>query len=174
MPIFREQIARGGPVTVTHPDITRYFMTIPEACQLILQTSNLSVSTSSVFTLDMGQPVAIRELAEQMIRLAGKHPGSDIAIDYTGLRPGEKLHETIFHPEENYLRTGNPRVFRSSLRTVDGAAMKRWLERLDVLLAAANDDSVYRNYLRETVFDYRPTGDNVVSITGHQKALTSR
>lgn len=174
VPLFREQIARGGPVTVTHPDITRYFMTIPEACQLILQTTNLSVSMSSVFTLDMGQPVAIRELAEQMIRLAGKHPGSDIAIDYTGLRPGEKLHETIFHPEENYQRTANSRVFRSSLRAVDTAVMKKLLDRLDALLGSPQDDGVYKNFLRETVHDYRPVGDNVIPITGHQKVLTSR
>ena len=174
VPLFREQIARGGPVTVTHPDITRYFMTIPEACQLILQTTNLSVSASSVFTLDMGQPVAIRELAEQMIRLAGKHPGSDIAIDYTGLRPGEKLHETIFHPEENYQRTSNSRVFRSSLRAVDASAMRKLLDRLDAMLATPQEDGAYRSFLRETVYDYRPVGDNVIPITGHHKAITHR
>jgi len=174
VPLFREQISRGGPVTVTHPDITRYFMTIPEACQLILQTTKLSAATASVFTLDMGQPVAIRELAEQMIRLAGKHPGTDIAIEYTGLRPGEKLHETIFHPEERYLHTANTRVLRSELRSVDAAAMNRTLERLDTLLGAAHDDQVFKGFLRETVYDYRPAGENVVPIFTHNKASTNR
>src|SRR5918993_314188 len=130
VPIFREQIAAGGPVTVTHPDITRLFMTIPEACPLILQATNLSVSPASVFTLDMGQPVAIRELAEQMIRLAGKHPGTDVAVEYTGLRPGEKLHETVFHPEERYTHTANNRVLRPELRSVDMVDMGRTLDRL--------------------------------------------
>ena len=174
VPLFREQIARGGPVTVTHPDITRYFMTIPEACQLILQTTNLSISTASVFTLDMGQPVAIRELAEQMIRLAGKHPGSDIAIQFTGLRPGEKLHETVLHPEERYAHTANTRVLRSELRPVDAAEMQRTLERLDGMLKVGNDDDAFKAFLRSTVHDYRPAGDNVVSISSHNKALTHR
>jgi FlaA1/EpsC-like NDP-sugar epimerase len=174
VPLFREQIARGGPVTVTHPDITRYFMTIPEACQLILQTCNLSISTASVFTLDMGQPVAIRDLAEQMIRLAGKRPGTDIAIQYTSLRPGEKLHETVFHPEERHSHTANSRVLRSELRNVDAVAMSRTLERLEGLLRTANDDETFKLFLRETVHDYRPAGDNVVSISSHNKALTHR
>jgi FlaA1/EpsC-like NDP-sugar epimerase len=174
VPLFREQIARGGPVTVTHPDITRYFMTIPEACQLILQTSHLSLATTSVFTLDMGQPVAIRELAEQMIRLAGKHPGTDIAIEYTGLRPGEKLHETVLHPEERYAQTINARVLRSEPRAVDPAMMNRVLERLDGLLKAGDDDATLKAFLRETVHDYRPASRTVVPITAHQKAQFHR
>ncbi len=172
VPLFREQIARGGPVTVTHPEITRYFMTIPEACQLILQTTNLSMSAASVFTLDMGRAVAIRELAEQMIRLAGKRPGTDIAIEYTGLRPGEKLHETVFHPEERHAHTANPRVLRSELRAVDAAAMNKILDRLHQLLTNSLDDQVFRDFLRETVHDYRPAGENVIQITSHSKAIT--
>ena len=174
VPLFREQIARGGPVTVTHPDITRYFMTIPEACQLILQTTHLSVATASVFTLDMGQPVAIRELAEQMIRLAGKHPGTDIAIEFIGLRPGEKLHETVLHPEERCAQTVNARVLRSEPRPVDPAWMARTLERLDVQLKSGESDDSFKAFLRETVHDYRPAGKNVVSITSHHKAQSHR
>ena len=174
VPIFRDQIALGGPVTVTHPDITRYFMTIPEACQLILQATNLSVSSASVFTLDMGQPVAIRELAEQMIRLAGKHPGTDIAIEYTGLRPGEKLHETVLHPEERYAHTANHRVLRSELRSVDVADMGRTLDRLDVLLKGEYEDEVFKGFLRYTVHDYRPSGENVIAMAGYNKASTHR
>jgi FlaA1/EpsC-like NDP-sugar epimerase len=174
VPIFRDQIAAGGPVTVTHPDITRYFMTIPEACQLILQATNLSVSPASVFTLDMGQPVAIRELAEQMIRLAGKHPGTDIAIEYTGLRPGEKLHETVLHPEERYAHTANNRVLRSELRSVDVAEMGRALERLEHILRGEHDDEVFKAFLRHTVHDYRPSGENVIAISSFSKASTNR
>lgn len=172
VPLFREQIASGGPVTVTHPDITRYFMTIPEACQLILQTTKLSTSTATVYTLDMGLPVAIRDLAEQMIRLAGKVPGVDIAIEYTGLRPGEKLHETVLHPEEKHSRTANPRVLRSDLRGVDGSQMLRTLDRLDALLGSSNGNEVLKAFLRESVHDYRPAGDNVVPITGHRAHTT--
>jgi FlaA1/EpsC-like NDP-sugar epimerase len=168
VPIFREQIGQGGPVTVTHPDVTRYFMTIPEAAQLILQTSKLSVATSSVFTLDMGQPVAIRDLAEQMIRLAGKQPERDVAIVYTGLRPGEKLHETVLHPDERHAPTMNPRVLRSELRGVEPTVVLRALERLDALLRAGAGAEAMKAYLRETVHDYRPAGDNVVSISSHK------
>ncbi len=174
VPLFREQIASGGPVTVTHPDVTRYFMTIPESCQLILQTTHLSIATTSVFTLDMGQPVAIRELAEQMIRLAGKHPGTDIAIEYTGLRPGEKLHETVLHPEERYSQTINPRVMRSEPRAVDPVHMQRTLERLDALLKAEGDDEGFKAFLRETVHDYRPAGRKVISLAEHHKAQQLR
>ena len=162
VPLFRRQILQGGPVTVTHPEVTRYFMTIPEACQLILQTSNLSAESAMVLTLDMGQPVAIRELAEQMIRLAGKRPGVDVAIEYIGLRPGEKLHETIFHPEESYSRTANARVLRAEPRPVDMARMLKVLEQLDILLQTAQDDRSFKVFLRETVHSYRPEDEKIV------------
>ncbi len=115
VPLFREQIARGGPVTVTHPDVTRYFMTIPEACLLILQAA-ASSSRGAIYMLDMGEPVLIRHLAEQLIRLAGKVPGVDIPIVYTGLRPGEKLHETLFYTDENCHPTVHPKVLEAGLR----------------------------------------------------------
>lgn len=112
VPLFREQIVQGGPVTVTHPEISRYFMTIPEACQLIFQAAVLGQG-GEVFALDMGKPVLIRDLAEQMIRLAGKEPDRDILIVYTGLRQGEKLYEELFHDHENYQPTKHPKIFRS-------------------------------------------------------------
>lgn len=115
VPLFREQIRRGGPVTVTHPEVTRYFMTIPEACQLIVQAA-ASASHGAIYTLDMGEPVPIRLLAEQMIRLTGKQPGKDIAIVYTGLRPGEKLHETLFYADENYRPTAHPKILEADVR----------------------------------------------------------
>jgi FlaA1/EpsC-like NDP-sugar epimerase len=105
VPLFREQIQAGGPVTVTHPDITRYFMTIPEACQLIMQAETAGEG-GEVFVLDMGEPVKIVYLAEQMIRLSGKIPGKDVGIEFVGLRPGEKLYEELFHNEEQLMETG--------------------------------------------------------------------
>ena len=117
VPLFREQIRSGGPVTVTDAEVTRYFMTIPEACQLILQAAAIG-SQHAVYTLDMGEPVSIRLLAEQMIRLAGKQPERDIAIVYTGLRAGEKLHETLFHADERYRPTSHPKILQAEAREV--------------------------------------------------------
>jgi FlaA1/EpsC-like NDP-sugar epimerase len=112
IPTFRRQLKAGGPLTVTHPDITRFFMTIPEAVQLILQA--LTIGTGGeLFVLDMGEPIKIRFLAEQMIRLAGKKVGEDIDIHYIGLRPGEKLYEELFYPEETLKATQHVKIFRS-------------------------------------------------------------
>jgi FlaA1/EpsC-like NDP-sugar epimerase len=117
VPLFREQIRNGGPVTVTHPEITRYFMTIPEACQLILQAGVLGQG-GEIFALDMGEPVKISYLAEQMVRLANKTPGRDLAIVYTGLRPGEKLFEELFHAQESYQSTRHAKIFLAQPRSM--------------------------------------------------------
>ena len=117
VPLFQKQIAMGGPVTVTHPDITRYFMTIPEACQLIMQSVVMGKG-GEIFVLNMGEPVKIRYLAEQMIRLSGKIPGEDIKITYTGLRPGEKLYEELFHRQEGLSETGHEKIFLAQSREV--------------------------------------------------------
>jgi len=129
VPLFREQIRKGGPVTVTDPDVTRYFMTIPEACQLILQAAS-GAAHASIYTLDMGDPVPIRLLAEQMIRLAGKQPGRDIVIVYTGLRPGEKLHETLFHADERYQPTSHSKIMKALARDVSPEFLDLALQRL--------------------------------------------
>jgi FlaA1/EpsC-like NDP-sugar epimerase len=115
VPLFKEQIAKGGPVTVTHPEISRYFMTISEASQLIMQAAVLG-SGGEIYVLDMGEPVKITYLAEQLIRLSGKEPGKDIQIVYTGLRPGEKLFEQLFHELEPYEQTEHEKIFLAQPR----------------------------------------------------------
>lgn len=129
VPLFKEQIAKGGPVTVTHPEISRYFMTIAEASQLIMQAAVLG-SGGEIYVLDMGEPVKITYLAEQLIRLSGKEPGQDIQIVYTGLRPGEKLFEELFHELEPYETTQHEKIFLAHPRQGN-------LEDLNAELAAA-------------------------------------
>jgi len=158
VPLFRDQIRRGGPVTVTDPEVTRYFMTIPEACQLILQASAIGAQ-QAVYTLDMGEPVLIRMLAEQMIRLAGKQPGKDIAIEYTGLRPGEKLHETLFHADERYSATVYPKILQALPRSVSG-------ERIELALRALRDAAgdydldLLASSLRAAVPEFNPANSD--------------
>jgi FlaA1/EpsC-like NDP-sugar epimerase len=113
VPIFRSQIERGGPLTVTHPDMTRYFMTIPEAVQLVIRAGDISAGKGEVFVLDMGDPVRIVDLAHNMIRLAGYEPERDIAIEFTGPRPGEKLHEELIAHNERGQATAAKRILRA-------------------------------------------------------------
>ncbi|HEY4301540.1 MAG TPA: nucleoside-diphosphate sugar epimerase/dehydratase [Candidatus Didemnitutus sp.] len=116
VPIFRQQIAAGGPITITHPEVSRYFMTIPEACGLVLEASVLGAG-GEIFVLDMGKPVKIFDLARQMIELSGLRLGEDIEIKYIGLRPGEKMHEELQNHSEDYKATPHPRILRFVSRT---------------------------------------------------------
>ena len=118
IPRFREQLAKGGPLTVTHPDIIRYFMTIPEACRLVLEAAFMGKG-NEIFVFDMGTPVKIADLARRMIELAGLVPGEDIEIQYTGLRPGEKLYEELLATKENTLSTNNAKIYRARVREYD-------------------------------------------------------
>ena len=118
IPRFREQLAKGGPLTVTHPDIIRYFMTIPEACRLVLEATFMGKG-NEIFVFDMGTPVKIADLARRMIELAGLIPGEDIEIKYTGLRPGEKLYEELLATKENTLPTENEKIYRAQVREYD-------------------------------------------------------
>ncbi len=137
VPLFKKQIEEGGPVTVTHPDIMRFFMTIPEAAQLILQAAFLGKG-GEIFILDMGDPIRIRYLAEKMIQLAGKKLGQDISIIYTGLRPGEKLYEECFYPKEKLLPTENPKILRAQSQTRDLKEIYRFIQQLEAQCNNAN------------------------------------
>ena len=154
VPLFREQIRLGGPVTVTDPEVTRYFMTIPEACQLIVQAA-ASAAHASIYTLDMGEPIAIRVLAEQMIRLAGKQPGKDIAITYTGLRPGEKLHETLFHADEFYRPTSHSKILEARARDSSPEIVSRAVLLLQQAVAEYDSEQLSR-VLRAAIPEFSP------------------
>jgi FlaA1/EpsC-like NDP-sugar epimerase len=133
IPIFRRQIANGGPVTVTHPEMTRYFMTIPEAASLVIQAGGIG-GRGDVFVLDMGDPVRILDLAKQMVRLSGKEPDRDIAVEIVGTRPGEKLHEELWGAGETAVSTSHPKIMRVSGPTVDDVWLQDELAELERLV----------------------------------------
>ena len=172
VPLFREQIRSGGPVTVTDPAVTRYFMTIPEACQLILQASATG-SQHAIYTLDMGEPVSIRMLAEQMIQLAGKQPERDIAIVYTGLRPGEKLHETLFHADERYRPTSHPKILQAEAREVSHERIQQASIRLRDGVARYDLEDLAL-VLRESVPEFLPMQEVRESGSGTVVAFPAR
>lgn len=129
IPRFRDQLAKGGPLTVTHPDIIRYFMTIPEACRLVLEAAFMGEG-NEIFVFDMGTPVKIADLARRMIELVGLIPDKDIEIKYTGLRPGEKLYEELLATKENTLPTINAKIFRAKVREYDFAEISAGIDHL--------------------------------------------
>jgi FlaA1/EpsC-like NDP-sugar epimerase len=129
VPIFRRQIAAGGPVTVTHPEMTRYFMTIPEAVQLVIEATGIA-DGGDIFVLDMGEPVRILDLAENMIRLSGHEPGRDVAIEITGIRPGEKLGEELFNVDEEVTPTRYGKIRRATRSALDPDALRAGMEEI--------------------------------------------
>jgi len=161
VPLFQRQLVAGGPLTVTHPDATRFFMTVREAVELVLEASATASpagdrdTRGKIFVLDMGEPVRIVDLARQMIRLAGRRPERDIAISYVGLRPGEKLHEALFHADEAPVPTGNPALRLAAPRTADYAVLARSIDELEEQARAGNRARVL-DLLRRLVPEYRP------------------
>ena len=149
VPLFQKQILEGGPVTVTHPEVTRFFMTIPEAVQLVLQASAAGISAHAprgeVYVLDMGKPIKIIDLARQMIRLSGKQPDIDIKIEYVGLRPGEKLHEELVHEHESHTAfMAGGAAFAVSPRTTELAILRRQIGELGRAVLAQDEEKVMR------------------------------
>ena len=160
VPLFRRQLAAGGPLTVTHPEVSRFFMTVREAVELVLEASAAAPDPGAgdargkIFVLDMGEPVKIVELARQMIRLAGLRPDRDIAITYTGLRPGEKLHEALFHADESPIPTRNPALRLAAPRTADHAVLARSIDELEEQARAGHERRML-DLLHRLVPEYR-------------------
>ena len=143
IPLFKEQIRTGGPVTVTHPDIIRYFMTIPEAVSLVLTAGSIAKG-GEIFILDMGEPVKIKVLAENLIRLSGYKPHEDIKIEYTGLRPGEKLYEELLLNEEGITQTDNKKIYIGKPISFDDEELLRHLKWLYYAAQKNDKDKVER------------------------------
>jgi FlaA1/EpsC-like NDP-sugar epimerase len=140
IPVFEQQMAAGQPLTVTHPEVTRYFMTIPEAVQLVLQAAALPEAERRICMLEMGEPVRIVELAENLIRLSGLEPYRDVQIRFTGLRPGEKLHEELMSDQEATVPTGVDKIRIVETREPDLDALTRGLDKLGAAAALGNQD----------------------------------
>lgn len=153
IPRFREQIVKGGPVTVTHPDITRFFMTIPEACRLVMEAAVMSTGTQ-IFVFDMGRSMKIANLARRMIELAGLTPDVDIKIEYTGLRPGEKLYEEVLSSAENTLPTEHSRIRIARVREYSYDDARRAVEALSALAAKVDVDDMVR-MMKVTVPEFK-------------------
>lgn len=153
IPRFREQIAKGGPVTVTHPDITRFFMTIPEACRLVMEAATMSTG-NQIFVFDMGESVKIAHLARRMIELAGFEPDKDIKIEYTGLRPGEKLYEEVLSNKENTEPTLHDRIRIAKVREYNYGEACHVTEELEMLSRAVNISDMIR-LMKRTVPEFK-------------------
>jgi FlaA1/EpsC-like NDP-sugar epimerase len=153
IPLFKKQIERGGPVTVTHPEITRYFMTIPEACELVLEAATMGQG-GEVFVFDMGESVKIIDLAKKMITLSGLRVDKDIEIRYTGLRPGEKLYEELLNNDENTLPTHHPKILIAEVNTPSYAFMEVATNDLNHLLSNGNNNSIVAK-IKEIIPEYK-------------------
>jgi FlaA1/EpsC-like NDP-sugar epimerase len=156
IPLFKKQIEEGGPVTVTHPDIIRYFMTIPEAVSLVIQAGAYAKG-GEIFILDMGEPVKIDDLAKNLIRLSGYTLGVDMEIKYTGLRPGEKLYEELLMDEEGLQDTANKLIHIGKPIEFEKADFEEKLDKIKEIAYSESQENV-RSYIKEMVPTYRPRG----------------
>jgi FlaA1/EpsC-like NDP-sugar epimerase len=169
VPLFRRQIQEGGPITITHPDIVRYFMLIPEAAQLVIQASAMARG-GEVFVLDMGEPVRISDLARSMIRLAGmterteQEPKGDIAIEFVGLRPGEKLFEELLIGD-NVVPSGHPRIMCAHERHIDPSLLDKMLSVLREACDSGDTDAMLRQ-VRNMVPEFRPAEQVNAEVAG--------
>jgi len=152
IPRFKQQIEKGGPVTITHPDITRFFMTIPESCQLVLEAGAIGKG-GEVFIFDMGKSVKVLDLAKKMIQLSGLTLDKDIKIVFTGLRPGEKLYEELLHTSENTLPTHHPLIMIAKVREYDFNTISAYIDEL-AELASTKDDMNIVGKMKQIVPEY--------------------
>jgi FlaA1/EpsC-like NDP-sugar epimerase len=171
IPIFKQQIAAGGPITVTHPDMQRYFMTIPEASQLVLQAAAMGHG-GEIFILDMGEPVKIVDLARDLITLSGLRPGHDIDIKFSGVRPGEKLHEQLSTDAEHADKTKHPKIFIGRVSSPSWTDVVRGLDSL-LALADASDGADIRVALRAMAPEYSGGNGAHPSITAASVATAA-
>lgn len=170
VPLFEEQIRNGGPVTVTDPDVTRYFMTIDESAGLILQASAIGHG-GEIFVMDMGKPVRIRDLAEKMIRLYGRSPQKDVQIEYIGLRPGEKMHESLFYEQEELVGTSHPKLLLANCFAVSRGWLEGEFHALEVSVQAGDTQACieclkrivpgFQPYSQQPAGEFRPDVDTV-------------
>lgn len=161
IPMFKSQIERGGPVTITHPNMIRYFMTIPEASKLVIQAGAYGKG-GEVFILDMGEPVKILDLAEDLIRLAGLEVGKDIEIKFTGIRPGEKLYEELLTASEGITATKNKKIFIAKPEEVNEKELMAQIEELKTASMTANPREVIEKY-KAIVPTFSPNRDMIYS-----------
>ena len=176
IPLFQSQIKAGGPVTVTHPEMTRYFMTIPEACQLLLQTGALG-NGGEIFVLEMGTPVKIADMARDLIKLSGKEPDRDIKIVYTGIRPGEKLYEELITHGEGIVPTAHKKIMVLQREQLADTATRDFIRQAlhELVFAAGSyDASQIRNTLRGIVADYAPAGQSGSATASRPAKLVSK
>jgi FlaA1/EpsC-like NDP-sugar epimerase len=172
VPLFQAQIAAGGPITVTHPEMTRYFMTISEACHLITQAAVMGKG-GEIFVLDMGESIKITELAEQMIRLSGQVPGVGIEIVYTGFRPGEKLHEELFYKYEAPLATESPKILLARHGAINWKRLEQGLRGLEVACTSGDEQQVKQVLYRmvpkvDAEVEFEQVGSRAIAISGSQ------
>ncbi|MDZ7741274.1 MAG: UDP-N-acetylglucosamine 4,6-dehydratase family protein [Bacteroidota bacterium] len=153
IPLFRQQIEKGGPITITHPEITRYFMTIPEACQLVLEAGAMGKG-GEIFIFDMGQSVRIVDLARKMIKLSGLELGKDIQIKYIGLRPGEKLYEELLNDKENTLPTHHPQIMIAKVQQYEKSFIEEKVNLLISLFDAQENFEIVKN-MKEILPEFR-------------------
>ncbi len=153
IPRFREQIEKGGPITITHPEVTRYFMTIPEACRLVLEAASFGKG-GEIFMFDMGKRIKIIDLAKKMIKLSGLELGKDIQIVFTGLRPGEKLYEELFYKNEDYLPTHNPKILIAKVNNIDFNWITTQIKELEEIIYSFDNYKIVKK-IKEIVPEYK-------------------
>lgn len=155
IPIFEKQIAAGGPVTVTHPEMKRFFMTIPEACELVLEAGVMGHG-GNILVFDMGEQVRIVDVANKMIKLSGLEPGKDVEIVFTGLRPGEKLYEELFSEQEENLPTHHPKIMIARLKEYDFEYVSQKFEQIETMLGKRQLRQIF-SVISHLVPEYKAT-----------------